>query len=77
MYCNISKLLDDATCNEIAATCILQLHPRRVVVTSFHGCDLLPKVDYVSLFLSSSFSHAWKTLFGKTLLAKSDDILDK
>ena len=31
--------------NEATATCILQLHLLRIVVASFHGCDLLLKVD--------------------------------
>ena len=47
-------MLDDASfSNKIAATCILRLHLRRVVAASSHRCDLLPKVDQVSLFLSS------------------------
>ena len=46
MYSNTFKLLDDTSfSDEIAAACILKLHLLKVVVASFHGCNLLSKVD--------------------------------
>ena len=46
LYSNILLIYYVFYCfsNEIAAICILQLHLHRVIVTFFHGCDLLIKV---------------------------------